>query len=80
MHQQQDHAAAASPPSAPVSGSSIGAAFAAFTGMRTVEPQFLHLTVLPRADSGTPSTRRHFRLGHMIRRIFSSVFTVAYSL
>jgi hypothetical protein len=35
-------------------------------------PQCLHLTVLPRAEVGTVSTERHFKLGH-IRRMLSEV-------
>lgn len=34
-------------------------------------PHALHLTVLPRASTGTASTLRQTRLGHMIRMVSS---------
>ncbi len=52
--------------------------FSPAAGILIFVPQFRQRTVLPRAALGTPSTRRHVRLGHMMRTVSSiSVVPIA---
>jgi len=41
------------------------------TGILNNVVQLLHLTFLPRAVSGTTKMLRHFKFGHMIRKVFT---------
>lgn len=44
-----------------------------FTGTRMFVMQLLHRTVFPRRASGTESTLRHVKFGHMMRTQFVAI-------